>query len=205
VDDADRRDAARGDPPRHASAARTQPVRHCESRGRALKTIRGRDLAHEVTGRRFRADLFYRLQVVTLTIPPLRERRDDIPLLATQFYRRSSGLATAEPPPALLEMLRAHDWPGNVRELRSTIERVLVLGEWPTPPQADGTPPPEPMNGPKTFRAVKEQLVEGWQRDYIRTLLVRHAGNLSRAAREVQMDRNHLRKLAERYGVVAHE
>jgi transcriptional regulator with AAA-type ATPase domain len=164
-----------------------------------------RDLVHEVACKRFRADLFYRLQVVTLTIPPLRERREDIPLLAAQFYRRGAGLATAEPPPGLLAMLAARDWPGNVRELRSAIERVLVLGEWPAPSQPVATTVAEPVSGQPTFRARKEQLVEAWERDYVRALLVRHAGNLSRAAREVQMDRNHLRKLAERYGIVAHE
>ena len=164
-----------------------------------------RDLAHEVARGRFRADLFYRLHVVTLEIPPLRDRRADIPLLAAQFYRRAAGLAAPEPPPGLLAVLSLRDWPGNVRELRSAVERVLVLGEWPAPPEPVAAAAVQLASAPPTFRAAKEQLVEAWQRDYVRGLLVRHAGNLSRAAREVQMDRNHLRELAQRYGIVVRE
>jgi len=165
-----------------------------------------RDLAQEVARGRFRADLFYRLNVITLTIPPLRDRRADVPRLAAQFYRRTAGLA-APPPPGLLAMLSLRDWPGNVRELRSAVERILVLGDWPAPPVpvAAAADAAEPASAPPTFRAAKEQLVESWQRDYVRALLVRHAGNLSRAAREVRMDRNHLRELARRYGVDATE
>jgi DNA-binding NtrC family response regulator len=168
-----------------------------------------RDLRAEVNRGRFRSDLYYRLATVRLRIPPLRERAGDVPLLVAHFHAQ---FAPGEPPPAeLLAELVRHDWPGNVRELRSAVERAVLLGD----PQlwrelADPTPPPMPpvapgpgVAEPASFRATKELAVRAWERAYVTDLVARHAGNLSRAAREVRMDRNHLRELARRYGVVA--
>jgi DNA-binding NtrC family response regulator len=91
-----------------------------------------RDLAEDVAGGRFRADLFYRLNVFPIDVPPLRERREDIPLLAEAFMRRCA--ARLRKPleriaPRSMEVLRAHDWPGNVRDLQNVIERAAVLAE----------------------------------------------------------------------------
>jgi DNA-binding NtrC family response regulator len=89
-----------------------------------------RDLEKEVAAGRFRQDLFFRLNVVPLTLPPLRERQDDIPLLAAHF---AAGCAakynqpTPELDPALIEVLQEYEWPGNVRELENLIERLVVL------------------------------------------------------------------------------
>ncbi len=88
-----------------------------------------RDLRKEVNRKTFRADLFYRLNVVRLEIPPLRERREDIPLLAAHFYRQFVRESEdPRPPLSLLRRLAAKDWPGNVRELRAEVERAVLLG-----------------------------------------------------------------------------
>jgi transcriptional regulator with PAS, ATPase and Fis domain len=90
-----------------------------------------RDLAELVRQGRFREDLYYRLQVVPLRIPPLRERRDDIPALARHFARLLAPAGTPVFAPDALAALAAYDWPGNVRELRNVIERVLAYSPAP--------------------------------------------------------------------------
>ncbi|HEY6175754.1 MAG TPA: sigma 54-interacting transcriptional regulator [Kofleriaceae bacterium] len=164
-----------------------------------------RDLRAEINQGRFRSDLYYRLNTFRLRIPPLRERRDDIALLVAHFYRQLSP--GGEPPPAeLIAELTRHDWPGNVRELRAAVERAVLLGDpavWralcddvPVPSEdrfVDGT----------SFRAAKERAVAAWEADYVRALIARHDGNLSRAARAVRMDRNHLRELLRRHKITA--
>ena len=89
-----------------------------------------RDLDEAVAQGGFRADLYYRLNVFDIRIPPLRERRDDILPLAADFLRECSSTKT-ELTPGAMEALRAHDWPGNVRELRNVIERALIMGNGP--------------------------------------------------------------------------
>ena len=93
-----------------------------------------RDLSAEVTAGRFRADLFYRLNVFPVAVPPLRERRADIPELVGYFVREfaaAHGRAVSKVPPAAMKSLTAHDWPGNVRELRNLIERAVILSDGP--------------------------------------------------------------------------
>ena len=158
-----------------------------------------RDLREEVNRGGFRADLFYRLDVVRLRVPPLRERREDIPLLVTHFYRSFTGDDGAVAPEALVAPLREHAWPGNVRELRSAVERAVLLADpalW-LEPAAAGAPPDDDR---LSFRESKERAIASWERDYVIALLARHGGNLSRAARAARMDRAHLRELLRRYG-----
>ncbi|MBA3320367.1 MAG: sigma-54-dependent Fis family transcriptional regulator [Pyrinomonadaceae bacterium] len=95
-----------------------------------LVAASNRDLEQEVAAGRFRSDLFYRLNVVPLTLPPLRERRDDVPVLAAHFAAKTAekhSRTRAELDPALVEALQDYDWPGNVRELENVIERLVVL------------------------------------------------------------------------------
>jgi two-component system response regulator AtoC len=128
-----------------------------------VKTIRvdtrfiaatNRDLAEEIGAGRFREDLYYRLNVVPIYIPPLRERREDIPELSRHFARRygeQNRRAVREIHREALRLLTAYDWPGNVRELQNAIEHAVVLGEGPEvlpehlPPQLRGEAPPRPM------------------------------------------------------------
>jgi DNA-binding NtrC family response regulator len=176
-----------------------------------------RDLRREVNAGGFRSDLYYRLNVVKLRLPPLRERREDIPLLTQHFHAQLTGDPDAHPPADLIESLVRQELPGNVRELRSAVERSLLLGDPalaaelagedrdPVPEVAAGAPAaaapgdPLPPDFSVPFRAAKERLVSGWERGYLTELLARTAGNLSRAARMARMDRNHLRELIRRY------
>jgi len=164
-----------------------------------------RDLRAEINQGRFRSDLYYRLNTFRLRIPPLRERRDDIALLVAHFYGQLSP--GGEPPAELLAELTRHDWPGNVRELRAAVERAVLLGD-PTVWRALTDDAPGPSEDARfddgaSFRAAKERAVAAWERDYVRALIARHDGNLSRAARAVRMDRNHLRELLRRHRVTA--
>ena len=167
-----------------------------------------RDLRMEVNRGRFRSDLYYRLDVVRLRLPALRERREDIPVLVESFYDQFAGEGT-EPPPELLAELVSHDWPGNVRELRSAVERAVLLGEpslWRSiMDEAEGkggevwSGKPGDFEDDLSFRAAKERVMLRWERWYVVELLRRHGGNLSAAARAARMDRTHLRSLLRRY------
>ena len=88
-----------------------------------------RDLRQAVNRGTFRSDLFYRLDIMRMRIPPLRERREDIPMLVTHFHHQLSGDSRSAPPKELVDTLTQHDWPGNVRELRSAVERAVITGD----------------------------------------------------------------------------
>jgi len=162
-----------------------------------------RDLRHEVNAGNFRSDLFYRLNVMRITVPALRDRREDVPLLVEHFYRQLSGDPQAAPPAELIARLMRQRWAGNVRELRSAVERAVVLGEAAaTEGTAAAQRPTESwpvMDFTRSFRDSKEAAVAVWTRLYVRELVDRYGGNLSRAARAVSMDRNHLRDLMNKY------
>ena len=167
-----------------------------------LVAATNRDLRVEVNRGSFRPDLFYRLHTVRLRIPPLRERREDIELLATSFHEQLSD--GAAPPPSLLAQLAVQDWPGNVRELRNAVERAVLLDDpalWQQEPVA--APPPGAFDPSLSFRAAKERVMSRWERDYLAELLEKSGGNLSLAARMARMDRNHLRELVRRHRLTA--
>jgi transcriptional regulator with GAF, ATPase, and Fis domain len=148
-----------------------------------------RDLRGLVAERRFRADLMYRLNVVSIAVPPLRERGGDIELLATAFWRQfRPGSAL---PPDLRAHLVGESWPGNVRELRNVVERAALTGWRPQPDTAETL----------TYQQAKERAVCEWERGWVERLLASHGGNLSRAARATRMGRSHLRELARRHGI----
>jgi DNA-binding NtrC family response regulator len=159
-----------------------------------------RDLRHEVNRGRFRADLFYRLAVLRVRVPALRERRDDIPLLVRHFHAQLAGSDVL--PDDLITALARQDWPGNVRELRSAVQRAAVLGDASGWTDAGPRKPAPNMDDlDLTYGESKEAAIARWERAYVASLLERFAGNLSHAARSVGMSRNYLRKLAVRYGL----
>jgi two-component system, NtrC family, response regulator GlrR len=171
-----------------------------------------RDLQREVNAGTFRASLYHRLNVLRLRLPPLRERAEDIPLLATAFYRRYIGDPAAVPPPELLDSVCRHSWPGNVRELRNAVERWVALGtaqisvaaaerELSIDDDDDDSIESTGDVYAEPFREVKDRVVAEWERSYLTRLVRRHGGNLSAAARAVQMDRNHLRVLLSRHRI----
>jgi DNA-binding NtrC family response regulator len=157
-----------------------------------------RDLRLEINQGRFRSDLYYRLNTFRLRVPPLRERREDIPLLVAHYFEEMGG---GEPPASLLSDFARHNWPGNVRELRAAVERAVLLGD-PAVWQGLSEDAPAPRaDDNASFREAKERAVAQWERDYVRALIAQHNGNISRAARAVRMDRNHLRELMVRHGL----
>ena len=166
-----------------------------------------RDLRAEVNRGNFRADLFYRLHVALVRVPPLRERREDIALYAQHFYEQ---LSPDDPslPAALSEGLARADYPGNVRELRAAVERAVLFGD-PTPalpiaPARGAASPPAGSSAidlSRPFRVAKEQVVSEWEQGYLRALIDAAGGNVSKAARMARMDRNHLRELLRRRGI----
>ncbi|MCI0571880.1 MAG: sigma 54-interacting transcriptional regulator [Myxococcaceae bacterium] len=168
-----------------------------------------RELQKAVEEGRFRRDLYYRLAVVPVVVPPLRERLEDLPLLAETIVRqlgRGSFPLSAE----LLERFSAYGWPGNVRELRNVIERALSGAE-PTPglPAAAEAPSPgaPDLSGPTSpltelpFKEAKERLVESFTREYLQELFTRHAGNVSQVARAAGLARNHVYNLVTKYAL----
>jgi DNA-binding NtrC family response regulator len=179
-----------------------------------------RDLRAMVRAGQFREDLYYRLAVVATSVPPLRDRKADIPALATWFAEKM-GRGSFAQSPALLEQLQRHEWPGNVRELRNVVERALSLGdtgfaELGDTPAPRATPMPAAVDlggvgeekrssNPDVlelpFKEAKAQLVEAFERDYLRALLARHHGNISRAASEAGIDRNYIHRLVKKYGL----
>ena len=162
-----------------------------------------RDLRSEVQKKNFREDLYYRLAVIRLSVPPLRERGSDIPLLIEHFIKNFSGGRQMSVTEEDLQLLRRHSWPGNVRELRNTIERAVLLSRGDTINLVDALHE-EPSSSPVIrtdlpFKEAKGQLVESFEREYIEDLMTRHKMNLSAAAREAQIDRKHLRELIRKY------
>src|SRR5206468_1873020 len=164
------------------------------------------DLEGAVRAGRFREDLYYRLRVVELAIPPLAERREDIPLLIDHFLKDAAKRFGREVKPLTGEALRAcqtHPWKGNVRELRSAVEQALLLAPGPeitatdlfTNAPADASPP-SPAAPPASFREAKERVVETFERDYLLDALRRHGGNITKAAEDIGMHRQNLRHAA---------
>jgi DNA-binding NtrC family response regulator len=163
-----------------------------------------RNLRQAVNRGTFRADLYFRLNIVRIAVPPLRERRDDIPLLVAQFYEQLAQPPGAQPPPGLVEHLAGQDWPGNVRELRNAVERAVLMQDpqlWQelTSDAAHTGDNAYHFAEGLSFRAAKERAIAQWERWYLAELATRHAGNLSRAARAASMDRTHLRELLRKY------
>lgn len=164
-----------------------------------------RDLRAEVSEKAFREDLYYRLAVIRVSVPPLRERGTDIPLLIDHFVRQFSPGPPLTVSPEDMAHLRRHSWPGNVRELRNAIERASLLARGDSINLDDALmDDPAPALGIRTdlpFKEAKGQLVELFEREYIEELMRKHKMNLSAAAREAQIDRKHLRELIRKYGL----
>jgi len=178
-----------------------------------------RNLEEEVRSGRFRQDLFYRLSVVRVVLPPLRERPEDIPPLVDHFLkshtfnRRPDGsLKVEQIEQEALDLLAGYRWPGNVRELVNVIERAVSFSDGPLIHTRDlpdqlrlvGTSAGiEAATGEVTFKAAKERWVSSFERDYILALLKKNEGNISHAAREADIDRKYFRKLMRKYGIEA--
>jgi transcriptional regulator with PAS, ATPase and Fis domain len=185
-----------------SSAARAVDVR--------IVAATNRPLARCVNDGSFREDLFYRLAVVSLTLPPLRTRREDIPLLARHFHAAIGGPGAGELPPELLVRLVGRSWPGNVRELRNFIERSISLGMLDTP--AAGRPSRPPPGAPLPsldgmialelpLKEARQAWVESFESVYVRDILRRCGGNVTRAADRAGVSRRFLQRTIARLGI----
>jgi DNA-binding NtrC family response regulator len=163
-----------------------------------------KDLWAETQAGRFREDLYFRLSVFTVSLPALRDRKEDIPLLVEAFA--GEGL-WPRLPEKIQEQFMGHTWPGNVRELRNVVDRVVSLGEESLPDIEPGVPSRSSARASGEadlalpFKEAKEHLVLGFERDYLVSLLKRCEGRFNRAAREAGIDRVYLRKLMRKHGL----
>jgi two-component system, NtrC family, response regulator GlrR len=150
-----------------------------------------------------RRDLYYRLNVMPLKPPPLRHRREDIPLLARHFLAKynneSSGTAKSFSIDAMQTLL-LYEWPGNVRELEHVIQRTVMLCEQPIIRSADIAHTIAAVS-PGSFRQAKAIIVDGFERAYLREVLSSSRGNISKAAQFAKMDRHDLRRLIKKHGI----
>ena len=177
-----------------------------------------RDPRQAIASKNLREDLFYRLNVVTINLPPLRERQEDIPILANhflaQFWKRHHTTRDALPrfSTGALEFLQTRRWRGNVRELQNVIEHLVVLAQPGSVIEPEDIPAhhgSEPMSDqPATFgvplneayHVAKDQVLASFEKEYVTRLVSRASGNMSRAARLASVDRTTLYRLLERHG-----
>jgi DNA-binding NtrC family response regulator len=166
----------------------------------------------------FRFDLYYRLNVISITLPPLRAREGDVPVLAEAFLRRFMGARRGDHinmspdefgfDPAALKLLTRYHWPGNVRELQNTIERAAALAEGPIircehlPERLHHYQPGEsPATDPGSYKHAKQKIVKTFERSFLLELLKRHGGHMGRAAREAGVDRKTIERMVKRHGL----
>jgi two-component system nitrogen regulation response regulator NtrX len=165
-----------------------------------------KQLAEEIRGGRFREDLFFRLAVVPIVVPPLRDRAEDIALLAGHFLTNAAARFGRRPgrlSPEALQMLVEYRWPGNVRELKNIVERLLILSpaeeirpeDLPAEIRDAGLEPAPPGNAP--LRDARDE----FERRYILAALRRHRGNVTRAAETLQVERSNLYRKLRGYGI----
>jgi DNA-binding NtrC family response regulator len=171
-----------------------------------------RHLQREVEEGRFRADLFYRLDVVRIAVPPLRERPEDIDALVRHFVQKFGAPAGIHGVSAeAMAVLRAWHWPGNVRQLRNAIERACALGQpgelrrEDLPPELAGQPEPLPLGDADgelgSFQAMKARRIRALELSYLEGLLRKHKGNVTQCSEEAGMARSAFQKLMQKHGV----
>ena len=172
-----------------------------------------KNLEEEIEHGRFRADLFYRLNVVPIVVPDLVERREDVPLLVEEFARQfgRKGLGHKDFAAEAMALLQRHAWPGNVRELRNLVERLMIMTPNDTVTAADValflggaplSPPPAPARaqdyGDLSFMEARRR----FEADYLQARLDENDGNMSRTAEQIGMERSHLHKKVKALGIV---
>lgn len=179
-----------------------------------------RDLKKEVSEGRFREDLYYRLSVVKINIPPLRDRPEDIPLIIEKILRDAKfnrtidgGFRITRVEDDALKTLQRYQWPGNVRELANIIERAASFADGGSIAKShldyvfseldneEEHTEKLVMDTDLPFKEAKQKLLDVFEKDYLLDLLKRNNNNLSKAAREAKIDRKHIRNLLKKYGI----
>lgn len=174
-----------------------------------------RDLLKEVQAGRFREDLYYRLAVVELQLPPLRDRIEDLPLLVSHLLSRAQkgGARVRAVEDQVISLFQDWRWPGNVRELANVVERAIPFTDGPIVtldalpeaflagrPRSAGAPGVQARSD-MPFKDAKEKLIEAFERQYLLDLIERHSGNISKAARAADMDRKSIARLMRKHGI----
>ena len=171
-----------------------------------------KDLEEEISKGNFREDLFYRLNVIPFYVPPLRERKEDVPLLVRHFLREFSAAYTRRARQITddaLDALMRYSWPGNVRELRNLVERMVIMNPTVATLERKHLPPLVYRDG--TRRGAQQefstlhQARAAYERDYILRKLDDHHGNVSRAAEALGLERSHLYRKMKALGIAAKE
>jgi two-component system response regulator GlrR len=165
------------------------------------------DLQHHTETGRFREDLFYRLNVITLILPPLRERREDIPLLVKHFlkkYEKQYGIKQISPD--VLASFSAHEWPGNIRQLENMIQQLMILTPGPVIdrehlPTDNGFSPTTNPN--LEFQKAKKRVIEEFEKNYIIRMLRMHQGNITHTAKAAGKDRRVFARMIKKYRISA--
>lgn len=168
-----------------------------------------RSIEQCVREQRFRNDLYFRMNVLRLQLPPLRERKGDVSLLATHFLNHECNNGPSKVfSPAAMRRLENYRWPGNVRELMNTVQRAVVCssGRQITPGHisfaGDPTVASEGIQTGASFQQAKHHSIQEFERSYVEALLRRHEGNITRAAKEAGKDRRAFGKLVKKHGIV---
>jgi two-component system, NtrC family, nitrogen regulation response regulator NtrX len=171
-----------------------------------------KDLEEEISRGNFREDLFYRLNVIPFFVPPLRERKEDIPLLARHFLKEFAaayGRRSREISDDAVETLTRYTWPGNVRELRNVIERIVIMNPTTSRFERKHLPPLVYRDGTRraagTEFSTLHQARDAYERDYILKKLDESHGNVSRAAETLGLERSHLYRKMKALGIAAKE
>lgn len=168
-----------------------------------------KNLEEEIKAGRFREDLYHRLNVIPVEVPPLRDRREDIPLLVEEFveeFCKGRGYPRRQFSDGVMEAFKQYTWPGNVRELKNVVERLLILARSQVVEVADLTPPiwagPQVVAKPglQSPQSLKEAR-EAFERAFLEAKLREYGGNVSRTAEAVGLERSHLHKKLKELGI----
>jgi len=170
-----------------------------------------KNLEEAIKEEKFRLDLFYRLNVIPINVPPLRERKEDIPLLISHFihkYCEKNNMEIKEVPPALAASLMQYSWPGNVRELENVIERAVVLSRGKQLENVEIVETTTKKNGAgnlnlseTNFQTAKKKIIESFEEQYLDSMLKKHKGNISASARESGLDYKNFHTKLKKYNI----
>jgi DNA-binding NtrC family response regulator len=164
-----------------------------------------RDLRNEIAARKFRQELYYRLNAVTVRLPPLRDRQNDISILVNHFfshYCQEYQLAPLEISPEVEKLFARYEWPGNVRELQNIIQHAVLMAENKSIELSDLPDYLQTGSRPElSFLEVRDKEAETVEKPFLENLLRRHGGNISKVAAEAKLSRKTVYRLAKRYSV----
>ena len=174
-----------------------------------IVTASNRDLRAEVNAGRFRSDLYFRLAVVKIPLPPLRQRSEDIPAIVEKLLSGLGSDARVKATlldPAFITQLQRAAWPGNIRELRNHLERCVVLQETLLPGEGEESSRPEEgasgtIDARIPYPEARRRALDAFERQYVEALLQLHGGKVSQAAASADIDRVHLYRLIKRHHV----